>query len=210
MKRRIELSVLLYCIEHVRPDEVCDKKLDLKEGGQKILRVEQLLVIARAAAHDIKSIGRFREVAQGQSIATFLTRECEQFSGWRNPLKSGQGKNIDEFFRVLYRAEKGDEMGGYLLTREGKGRECAFRVFPGQLMLKTLIYFAAEAKQLNREQGGAGKLVLQDVEDRFAQYGIDFSCAADARPLMMSELRAMGLLSGSPDAGSSVAVARPY
>jgi hypothetical protein len=53
-------------------------------------------------------------------------------------------------------------------------------------------------------------LVLQDVEDHFSQYGIDFSTAADARPLLMNELQAMGLLRGSPDAGSSVAVANPY
>ena len=40
--------------------------------------------------------------------------------------------------------------------------------------------------------------------------GIDFSYAADARPLLMQEMQAMGLLAGSPDAGSSVAVSCPY
>jgi hypothetical protein len=48
------------------------------------------------------------------------------------------------------------------------------------------------------------------VEDHFGQYGIDFTMAVDARPLLMKELQAMGLLSGSPDAGSSVAVTCPY
>ncbi|MFC1832497.1 hypothetical protein ACFL0S_10825, partial [Thermodesulfobacteriota bacterium] len=73
----------------------------------------------------------------------------------------------------------------------------------------TLTYLAAEDKWSRRE-GVRGKLVLQDVEDLFGHYGIDFSVAADARPLMMSELRAMGMLTGSPDAGSSVAVSHPY
>jgi hypothetical protein len=122
----------------------------------------------------------------------------------------GQGKNIDEFFRVLYRAELGDEEGGYLLAPEGRGAKRGFRVFPGQLLLKTATYMAAQDKWSCQPRGGAGKLVLQDVEELFGQYGIDFSTAADARPLLMNELQAMGLLTGSPDAGSSVAVACPY
>lgn len=210
MKRRIELNILLYCIEQVRPNLLAGKKLSLEKGGGELVGIEELLVMASKAACDIKATRRFRSVASGLSIATFLTREGEQFPGWRNPLMRGQGKNIDEFFRVLYRAEVGDEAGGYLLTPEGRGRSRGFRVFPGQLLLKTVTFLAAKSKESGRERGGAGKLVLQDVEDRFAQYGVDFSSAADARPLLMRELQAMGLLTGSPDAGSSVAVACPY
>ena len=110
----------------------------------------------------------------------------------------------------MYRAEEGDEAGGYLLTPEGRGKSRGFRVFPGQLLLKTVTFFANNYKKTNQSSGGTGKLVLQDVENRFAQYGVDFSRAADARPLIMQDLQAMGLLTGSPDAGSSVAVAPPY
>jgi len=153
---------------------------------------------------------RFRAIADGLDVRTFLTREGEAFAAWRNPLMRGQGKNIDEFFRVLYRAELGDEAGGYLLVPEGRGARRGFRVFPGQMLLKTATYLAAQGRWSSRPRRGAGKLVLEDVEEHFGQYGIDFSTAADARPLLMKELQEMGLLTGSPDAGSSVAVACPY
>jgi len=119
------------------------------------------------------------------------------------------GKNIDEFFRVLYQSEIGDESGGYLLTSAGKGAKRGFMVFPGQLLLKAMAYLSARDKQLSHGSSG-GILVLQDVEDHFAKYGIDFSNAADARPRLMEKLQSMGLLRGSPDAGSSVAVEIPY
>jgi len=210
MKCRVEVNILLYCLEQARPDQVRDKKLTRGGAGSAVLALEALLALARDAADDIRSSNRFREIAEGLNVRTFLTREGEQFSAWRNPLMKGQGKNIDEFFRVLYRAELGDEEGGYLLTPEGRGAKRGFRVFPGQLLLKTATYLAARDKWSCKPRGGAGKLVLQDVEELFGQYGIDFSTAADARPLLMNELQAMGLLTGSPDAGSSVAVACPY
>ena len=103
-----------------------------------------------------------------------------------------------------------DYSGGCLLVPEGRGAKRGFRVFPGQMLLKTMAYLAARGKWSSRQRGGAGKLVLQDVEEHFAKYGVDFSTAADARPLLMKELQAMGLLAGSADAGSSVAVACPY
>jgi hypothetical protein len=210
MKFRVELSILLYCLEKVRPNEVKGKILSVSPGGQDVLGVEQLLMLARDATTDIRATDRYHTIAGGLDITRFLTREGELFPAWRNPLMCGQGKNIDEFFRVLYRAELGDEAGGYLLIPEGRGASRGFRVFPGQLLLKTVTYLAAQGKWSREQRGGAGKLVLHDVEDRFGQYGVDFSSAADARPLLMRELQAMGLLFGSPDAGSSVAVACPY
>lgn len=210
MKRRVELSILLYCLEDVRPSQVKGKRLSLSAGGREVLGIDQLLMLARAAAADIRAMARYRSIADGLDIGGFLTREGEQFPGWRNPIMRGQGKNIDEFFRVLYRAELGDEAGGYLLIPEGRGAGRGFRVFPGQLLLKTVTFLAAHGKWSRQQRGGAGKLVLQDVEEHFAQYGVDFSSAADARPLLMRELQDMGLLTGSPDAGSSVAVACPY
>ena len=210
MKCRIEVNILLYCLEQARPEMVRDKRLTRGGAGSDVLTLEALLSLARDASGDIRNYSRFREIAEGLHVQTFLTREGEQFAAWRNPLMKGQGKNIDEFFRVLYRAELGDEEGGYLLAPEGRGAKRGFRVFPGQLLLKTATYLAAQDKWSCQLRGGAGKLVLQDVEELFGQYGIDFSTAADARPLLMKVLQAMGLLTGSPDAGSSVAVACPY
>lgn len=208
MKCRVELDILLYCLEMVRQDCLSKKTLNLRGGGRDVLGIAELLTLARDASGSIRNTERFKAIANGTDIKTFLTREGEQFAAWRNPLMRGQGKNIDEFFRVLYRAELGDEAGGYMLVPEGRNR--GFRVFPGQLLLKTVTYLAAQGKLSCRQQGGAGKLVLQDIEEHFGQYGIDFSSAVDARPLLMKELQAMGLLTGSPDAGSSVAVACPY
>ncbi len=208
MKCRVELNVLLYNLEQVRGGQVSGKVLDLDGGGQRLMSINELLILARDASGEIRDMKRFKQVAGGLNVETFLTREGEQYPAWRNPRMGGQGKNIDEFFRVLYKAELGDEAGGYLLVPVGRGQERGFRVFPGQMLLKTVTYLAAHGKWSN--QGGGGMLVLQDVEDHFAQYGIDFSTAADARPLLMEELRALGLLTGSPDAGSSVAVRCPY
>jgi len=210
MKCRVEVNILLYCLEQVRPEQVKGKRLTHGGAGKEVLALQNLLALARDASSDIRGSERFKDVAEGLNVQTFLTREGEQFSAWRSPLMKGQGKNIDEFFRVLYRAELGDEEGGYLLAPEGRGAKRGFRVFPGQLLLKAATYLAAQGKWSCQPRGGAGKLVLQDVEELFGQYGVDFSTAADARPLLMKELQAMGLLTGSPDAGSSVAVACPY
>ena len=210
IKCRIEINILMYCLEQVRPQHIKGKKLTHDGAGSDSLSLEQLITVARDASASIKESKRFKDVAKGLNAKIFLTREGEQFSAWRNPLLKGQGKNIDEFYRVLYKAELGDEEGGYLLTPEGRGATRGFRVFPGQLLLKTITFLAARSNWAYHSKGGAGKLVLQDVEELFTQYGIDFSTAADARPLLMYQLQAMGLLTGSPDAGSSVEVACPY
>ena len=210
MKSRVEVNILLYFLEEIRPDQIQGKRLAQGTAGTSVLVIEDLLQLAKGASDEIRSSARFKKISPDLSIQTFLTREGEQFGAWRNPLLKGQSKNIDEFFRVLYRAEMGDEAGGYILAPEGRGQKRGFRCFPGQLLLKTVTYLAAKNKWSSQAQGGGGKLVLQDVEELFAQYGVDFSAAADARPLLMRELQAMGLLTGSPDAGSSVAVACPY
>lgn len=210
IKHRVELSILLYNLEAVRKDQLHDKKLEIRGEGSRVVTVSNLLSLAQEASTAIRCGERFRRIAGDGGYRNFLTREAEQFQAWRDPLKKGQGKNIDEFFRVLYRDNLGDEAGGYLLIPEARGKRRGFRVFPGQLLLRTVTFLAAHEKRSSGFVRGGGKLVLQDVENHFKQYGIDFSCAADARPLLMQELQLMGLLAGSQDAGSSVAVACPY
>jgi len=213
MKCRVELDIFLYCLEAVRPAETEGKNTIKLEGSESdVLDIDDLLILARDASGDLHKMDRFGQVSNGEDISmqVFLAREGEQFSAWRRPRTSGQGKNIDEFFRVLYRAAQGDEAGGHLLSPEGEGAKRGFKIFPGQMLLKTIAYLAAQNKWSNHCQEERGMLVLQDVEDHFAEYGIDFSSAADARPLLMKSLQEMGLLKGSPDAGSSVAVECPY
>lgn len=210
IKKRVELNILLYLLEHSGKNKIFNKRLEIQGAGSGVLTVEQLLQVAKESADSMKSSKWFQEVAIGENFQDFLIREAELHAAWRNPLKKGQGKNIDEFFRVLYRDNLGDEQGGFLLFPEGRGRTRGFRIFPGQLLLKTAAYLATYDKRTNSNIKGGGILVLEDVENYFQQYGVDFSFAADARPLLIRELQAMGLLSGSPDAGSSVAVECPY
>ena len=67
-------------------------------------------------------------------------------------------------------------------------------------------------RKTNKNNGlkGGGQMVLGDIEKHFQEYGIDFGLAADARPYLIESLINMGLLSGSPDAGSNVTVKSPY
>lgn len=204
---RVELNVLLNCVEKLQP-AFQGKEITTRREGASYIRLVDLFPLARAAG-DLLRAAPYSELASGAQV--FLSRRSEAFRAWRDPLNKGQGKNIDEFLRVLYRAERGDEAGGYLLIREGRGESTGFRVFPGQLLLQTVAFLAAKAKQQEQPAAqGGGKLVLEDIEKHFSCYGIDFSQAADARPQLMMEFQALGLLAGSPDAGSSVAVACPY
>jgi len=215
MKKRVELNILLYFLERSFNEEkrgfFANKQLVIQGAGANILTVEELLQVARENLRDKKESDSFQWEGFEGSFQNFLTRKAEQHAAWRNPLQKGQGKNIDEFFRVLYRDDLGDEVGGYLLIPEkSRERSRGFRLFPGQLLLKTIVFLSDQDKKNNNPNGGKGLLVLEDVEKHFQQYGIDFGFAADARPLLIRELQALGLLTGSPDAGSSVAVASPY
>lgn len=207
IKARVEIDIFLYCLERVRYNDITSKELSVTDGSADQVGVEKLLILAREASNDIRELERFQKVAPGSSIGAFLTREGEQFPAWRNPLKYGQGKNIDEFFRVLLKGKTEDADGGYMLSLVRRGPKRSFLVFPGQLLLKTIVYLAARSVQRQRNEH---RLMLQHVEEHFERYGIDFSSAAEAREYLMKELQTLGLLTGSPDAGASVAIANPY
>jgi hypothetical protein len=210
VKCRVETNLLLFCLESLRPKELAGRKLvyQCAAAVKDRISIDRLLSIAVAARADLMSEPA---CAHAPSPAVFLTRTCQQkFAAWRDPLHRGQGANIDEFFRVLHRSVQGDDLGGYLLHREGRGETKGFRVFPGSLLLQTVCFLASRDKRRKSQVAGGGRLVLQDVEDHFHAYGIDFSIAADARPLIIGSLQDLGLLHGSPDAGSSVAVFCPF
>ena len=77
------------------------------------------------------------------------------------------------------------------------------------MLIKTIAYLAGEHKKINTE-GASNRLVLSDIEKHFRYYGIEFGLTASARPKLITELQALGLLVGSPDAGDSVAVKNPF
>lgn len=208
MKSRIELNVFLYCMERFSTERVSDRRITLRKTGTDCLPLGELLKLAGECRDWLELSPEWQN---SPSVSVFLKRHCERYRAWRDPLNKGQGKNIEEFLRILYRPEIGDDVGGHLLLRQGRGDSAGFRVFPGQLLLQSIASLAANAKRdTPGAVAGGGPLVLHDIEEHFAQYGIDFSHAADARPLLMHELQSLGLLSGSPDAGSSVSVVRPF
>jgi hypothetical protein len=144
---------------------------------------------------------------ENATFEDYLVQRANDYAHWRNPMNVGQGKNFDEFFRVLYKASEGDERGGYLLVKDKKARK--FQIYPGQRMLK-LVAFLAHIKKQNTYREKSGGLCLADVEDHFACYGINFQESADARPLLAEELSNLGLMVGSADSGGSAAVRSPY
>jgi hypothetical protein len=106
---------------------------------------------------------------------------------------------------------KGDESGGNLLNPFFEGnKKTGFSVFPGQLLMKTITVLTNHRKTNEGRIKGGGQMMLGDIETHFQEYGIDFGLAAGARPNFIEILINMGLLSGSPDAGSSVSVKSPY
>ena len=99
--------------------------------------------------------------------------------------------------------DKGDEDGGYLVV-PNKQVNTGYRIFPGNLMLKLITYFA-NCKKLATKQ-----LTLADVERHFNDYGLDFGENEEIRRMLIRSLQEMGLLTGSPDAGDGVSVSNPY
>lgn len=206
IRSRIELKLLLCLLSDQCPSRLDGKTLVHRGEGANKIPLQSLLVLSRDCSRHIRQSRQFAEIASGQPISVYLTRLAESWPNWRQPLRRSHGKNIDEFLRVMRKAPVGDQEGGYLLDLRGSGARRGFLVFPGQLLLKTITLLAAE----ERRRSVQGLLVLQDVETHFSTYGVEFTNAAAVRLGLMEQLKAMGLLVGSPDAGAQVAVGRPF
>ena len=195
MRARVELNLLVSLLDKYTNENLGERILTIAHGGAAKLPLDTLLIAARGVSPDIK-----RDLS-GVSLRDALTRKCENYKAWVAPRRKGygQGVNYDEFLRVFRRMTKGDEDGGYLLTPTGNG----FVVFPGQLMLKLVAHLSSKRIKNRR-------LVLSDLEAHFGDYGIDFGVAAGARPRLISTMQEIGMLKGSPDAGDSVEIERPY
>ena len=194
MRARVELNLLVGLIDKHSSGIPENTIFTMFDGGSKEMPLEKLIVLAKECREKLA-------VKDESLIRISLTRKCEQYKAWVAPRKKsfGQGVNYDEFLRVLRRMSKGDEDGGYLLTPKERG----FVVFPGHLMLKLMAYLSSK-RILDR------RLVLADLESTFYQYGINFSAAAGVRPRLLFTMQEIGLLRGSPDAGDSVEIERPF
>jgi hypothetical protein len=192
MKARVELSILLYLLKSRGNADLFDSRLSISSVGARLLSVDQLLCLfAAMPLRGGNSSEARRQVHQS------LVRCAETFAAWANPLRKGQGKNIDEFLRSLRRFEPAEADTGYLAERAAPGHAI---IFPGPTMIRLLLLLAALEKR-KRHLAMRGKLVLADLELHFRKYGLEFSASAGARPRLISELARLGLLRGSPDAG---------
>jgi hypothetical protein len=192
MKARVELSTLLYLLKNRGNESLFAARLSVASPGSDLVTVEELLTrfatmpLQEAGAEDARRLFR-----------PSLMRCVETFGAWTNPLKKGQGKNIDEFLRVLRRFEPPGDDTGFLAEKTGPAEAV---VFPGPNMIRLGLLLAALEKG-RKHQAQRGKLVLADLESHFHSYGLEFAASAGARPKLIAELSRLGLLKGSPDAG---------
>ena len=198
MRARVELRLLVGEVETMNRERFTTasgeaKSLSLDQHGARFITLGDLLDLARNCD--------WSTVKDGKTLRQWLTREAEKYPAWRSPRTRGQGKNIDEFIRVLYRSAD-DESGSGLLI---KCSATTTKIVPGHRLLQLFAFLAAEAK--SRSQGKErGKLVLRDIEQHLYDYGIDFRSSSFGRPLLIEKLMEGGFLVGSPDAGESAEV----
>ena len=197
MRARVELRLLVREVktmnaEHFTAASGKAKTLSLGRRGADFITLDDLLV--RAHNSD------WSTVVDGKTLHQWLTRKAEKYAAWRSPRTRGQGKNIDEFIRVLYRSED-DDSGSGLLIKSGT----TTKIVPGHRLLQLFAFLAARAKSRSPGKEG-GKLVLRDIERHLYNYGIDFRSSSFGRPLLIEKLMEGGFLLGSPDAGESAEV----
>ena len=203
MRARVELRLL---VDEVRTKHKArfttsggkDKMLSFDQPGPSYITLARLLDLARTCD--------WSTVVDGKPLRQWLTRKAEKYPAWRSPRTRGQGKNIDEFIRVLYRSPD-DDSGSGLLIRCRRPATTT-KIVPGHRLLQLFSLLSARDKlrALGREKG---KLVLRDIERHLYLYGIDFRASSFGRPLLMEKLMEGGFLVGSPDAGESAEVLDP-
>jgi hypothetical protein len=143
----------------------------------------------------------------GQNIfERYSVRLCEKWNAWLNPLEYGQGVNIIECMDMLRSAGDMDERGNYLIESVYTPY-LMFRICPGPMALQVFTLWADVEKRLN---GSHGKLTLSDLIKHFGYYGIDFQDQSDGLVVLMDRMKELGLLRGSPDAGTGAEIENPY
>jgi len=198
----VELSLLTYLVRSALGEQAINATLTVRSTDRDHLSISDWLTRCRQAGVKLGLEG------DGPSMRAKIVPYAQNFGAWLNPATKGQGKNIEEFLRILLRLPDSDEDDGYLLTGTNKGGFQRVVVFPGPAMLKTMLYLVA-ARKMTGPTKSRGKVVLSDLELHFAEYGVDFASSVGARPQLISELSRLGFLKGSPDAGDSAELIVP-
>ncbi len=199
IKARVELSLAAYLVRYVCKFDINKGILTIHPGGKNAISIGDWL------GHCLKCGVDANLPRNADGVREMLVPWAQTFGAWLTPDKRGQGKNIIEFLRIFLRLSESINDDGYLVT--GPGNFERGKVFPGPAMLRTMLYLTAA----RRENGGRnrGKLILSDLEQHFAEYGVDFASSVGARPKLIAELARLGLLKGSPDAGDSAELVVP-
>lgn len=203
VRARIELTLLTYALHSLSlKDDFLSQELVCSDGKSDQMPAVDFILLFKQHRNKLS------ELFGNLTVKQWLIRNCEKYPGWTDPFKKGQGKPLSEALRVLSRSEISDGDSGYLVTPiRGVGRSNSYSIFPGPMLIKSIVYLASKSKARSSQ---IGRLVLSDVENHFRLYGIEFGVAAGARPRLISELQDLGLLNGSPDAGDSVEVKSPF
>ena len=198
MRARVELRLLVREVETMNPERFTaasgdHRTLSLDRPGARYITLGDLLDVAQKCD--------WSTVVDGKTLRQWLTREAEKYPASRSPRMRGQGKNIDEFIRVLYRTADDDSGSGLLIRCPATTAQ----IVPGHRLLQLFAFLAAQARSrsLGRERG---KLVLRDIEQHLYGYGLDLRSSSFGRPLLIEKLQEGGFLVGSPDAGESAEV----
>ena len=199
MQSRVELRLLVQKLKRERSELFTSangirNKLSLDSVGAGRLPLNDMLVLARSLD--------WKRITGGAPVRRWLTRSAETWPAWRSPRTRGQGKNIDEFIRVLYRGDEDDSGSGLLIRCPGG----TTKIVPGHRLLQLFAFLAVQRKARSKRGRDRGKLVLRDLESHLYDYGIDFRSSSYGRPLLIENLVEGGLLVGSPDAGESAEV----
>ena len=208
MKCRIKLNILLKELgERNIIHYVNEKSLNLLDNeSNNIGLVKFLSDISKTKDEFSKQVKK-----EGYSSPiNFICRKSEDFSAFYTPTKSGSGRNIKQLCQILYKGHIGEYFGGYLLSGKSGSLSGPAKIFPGPGLIKVMLFLALKQKRKESPRMNTKNLVLEDIENHFSKYGVDFTKTAETRNLLMTNLKDMGLLTGSPDAGSSVAVASPF
>ncbi len=201
MQSRVELRLMVQELEGTHSGKFRSasgdpRRLSLTSEGASWLPLSKLLELARGM--------EWPRITGGERVRLWLTRSAEGWPAWRSPRARGQGKNIDEFLRVL--RLDADDSGSGLLDSDRRG---AMKIVPGHRLLQLFAFLATKRKVRAKHPQDGGKLVLRDIESHLYEYGIDFRSSSYGRPLLMEKLVEGGLLVGSPDAGESAEVLNP-
>ena len=144
MRARVELRLLVRKVETMNTERFTAstgevKTLSLDRQGAKFVTLGDLLDLAQNCD--------WSTVVEGKSLRQWLTREAEKYPAWRSPRTRGQGKNIDEFIRVLYRSADDDSGSGLLIRCPAS----TTKIVPGHRLLQLFSFLAAQAKARSRE-----------------------------------------------------------